>query len=61
MAVISQKDNGGRRLRYDRRIYFLLSPVLEKRRGRDRRSGTDRRSFQGGKFRPMLERRKALA
>jgi len=61
MEVISQKDNGGRRSRYDRRIYLLLSPVLEKRHGRDRRSGIDRRSFQDRNFRPPSERRKAFA
>jgi hypothetical protein len=61
MTEILQRDNGGRRSRYDRRIYLLLSPVLEKRHGRDRRSGSDRRSFQDRKFRPQSERRKAFA
>jgi hypothetical protein len=61
MTVISQKDNGGRRARYDRRIYLLLSPVLEKRHGRDRRCGVDRRSIQDNKFRPQSERRRAFA
>jgi len=60
MTLISQKDNGGRRSRYDRRIYLLLSPVLEKRRGRDRRSGIDRRTIQISKFKPQSERRKAF-
>ncbi len=55
------KDDGGRRSLSDRRHHVHLGPVFEKRRGKDRRSGFDRRKVED----PMIriigdERRIAL-
>jgi hypothetical protein len=60
MGLKILRDNGGRRSLYDRRIYLHLGPVLEKRWGRDRRSGLDRRSEQHLNIRPLYERRKSF-
>ena len=46
-AVISQKkmlnDNGGRRLGDDRRLYTYNGHIPERRSGKERRAGLDRR------------------
>ena len=40
----SESDNGGRRISgEDRRIYEYTEYIPERRKGNDRRSGTDRR------------------
>ena len=61
MNVQAYRDNGGRRTLIDRRYRVYLGPVLEKRWGKDRRDGLDRRKEQD----PFVliignERRKAL-
>ena len=59
--LVALIDNGGRRLGQDRRKYIHLGPVLEKRSGKDRRSGFDRRKIQNPAIRIIGdERRKAL-
>ena len=42
MNIQPCRHNGGRRTLEDRRYYIYLGPVLEKRRGKDRRNGFDR-------------------
>ena len=54
-------DRGGRRSTTDRRLVEYFGPVLEKRTGRKRRTGYDRRRFED----PIIriagdERRKAF-
>ena len=61
MGLKEMRDNGGRRSEYERRIYLHLGPVLEKRWGRDRRSGFDRRSEAHMNVKPFIERRKAFS
>ena len=61
MNVDLFRDKGGRRSQHDRRTQAYWSPVLEKRSGRHRRSGFDRRRFKD----PIIrisgdERRKVL-
>ncbi len=46
MDTVSFRDKGGRRSRIDRRSQAYWGPVLEKRTGRLRRSGIDRRRFK---------------
>jgi hypothetical protein len=58
---MTMKDKGGRRFRFKRRSDISAGPVLEKRAGRERRSGLDRRRNPD----PIIritgdERRKAL-
>jgi len=61
MNIQAFRDNGGRRTLEDRRYYIHLGPVLENRRGKDRRNGCDRRKVRD----PVLritgdERREAM-
>ncbi len=61
MKIQAFKDNGGRRTLEDRRYYIYLGPVLEKRRGKDRRNGLDRRTVRNPVVRIIGdERREAL-
>jgi hypothetical protein len=61
MNIHAFRDNGGRRTLEDRRYYFHLGPVLEKRRGKDRRNGLDRRKVRDPVARIVGdERREAL-
>ena len=46
MKVYLFRDKGGRRSLYDRRLQADWGPVLEKRSGRHRRSGFDRRRIK---------------
>ncbi len=46
MNIQAFRDNGGRRTLENRRYYIHLGPVFEKRRGKDRRNGFDRRKFR---------------
>ncbi len=55
------RDNGGRRTLENRRYYIHLGPVLEKRRGKDRRNGFDRRKVRDPVLRIIGdERREAM-
>jgi hypothetical protein len=61
MNIQTFRDNGGRRTLEDRRYYFHLGPVLEKRRDKDRRNGFERRKVRDPVVRIVGdERRKAL-
>jgi hypothetical protein len=60
MIIQTFRDNGGRRTE-DRRYYLHLGPVLEKRRGKDRRTGFERRQVRDPVVRIVGdERRKSL-
>ena len=55
------RDNGGRRTLENRRYYIHLGAVLEKRRGKDRRNGFDRRKVRDPVLRIIGdERREAM-
>ena len=55
------QDNGGRRFRCKRRFRLPSGPVLERRRGKDRRCRIDRRKVRDPAIRIVgNERRKAL-
>jgi len=43
--TMSRLDNGGRRIGVDRRQFAYAGHIPERRRGFDRRSGTDRRAL----------------
>jgi hypothetical protein len=61
MNIQTFRDNGGRRTLEDRRYYFHLGPGLEKRIGKDRRNGFERRQVRDPVVRIVGdERRKAL-
>ncbi len=61
MNIQTFRDNGGRRTLEDRRYYIYVGPVLEKRRGKDRRNGFERRHVRDPVVRIVGdERRKAL-
>jgi hypothetical protein len=61
MNIQTFRDNGGRRTLEDRRYYIYVGPVLEKRRGKDRRNGFERRQVRDPVVRIVGdERRKAL-
>ena len=60
MIIQTFKDNGVRRTE-DRRYYLHSGPVLEKRRGKDRRTGFERRQVRDPVVRIVGdERRKSL-
>jgi len=46
LSFIAMMDNGGRRLWSDRRKKLVPITISERRSGRDRRTGIDRRGFQ---------------
>ena len=50
-------DNGGRRLDIERRQYCYLVHIPERRSGKHRRSGIDRRKGRGAKLENNKERR----
>ena len=61
MNIQPCRDNGGRRTLEDRRYSIYLGPVLEKRRGKDRRNGLDRRQIRDPVLRIVGdERREAM-
>jgi hypothetical protein len=61
MNIQAVRDNGGRRTLKDRRYYIHLGPVLEKRRGKGRRNGFDRRKVRDHVLRILGdERREAM-
>ncbi len=61
MNIQAFRDNGGRGTLEDRRYYIYVGPVLEKRRGKDRRNGFERRQVRDPVVRIVGdERRKAL-
>ena len=61
MNIQAFRNNGGRRTLKDRRYYIHLGPVLEKRRGKDRRNGFDRRKVRDPVLRIIGdERREAM-
>jgi hypothetical protein len=61
MNIQEVRDNGGRRTLEDRRYYIHLGPVLEKRRGKDRRNGFERRQVRDPVLRIVGdERREAM-
>ena len=61
MINIATKNNGDRRLGIDRRDLSYTAYLPERRLGKDRRSGFDRRSSQTHERRIHTERRAALA
>lgn len=58
LSFIAMMDNGGRRLRVDRRKVIIPDYSPERRSGKDRRSGLDRRGVQKMKIKQGKERRK---
>jgi hypothetical protein len=61
MELIDFQGRGGRRSATDRRLGAFSGPVLEKRSGRNRRTGFDRRRFKDPIIRIVGdERRKAF-
>jgi hypothetical protein len=46
LSFIAMMDNGGRRLWSDRRKKLVPIAISERRSGKDRRTGIDRRGFQ---------------
>ena len=59
-SFIAMMDNGGRRLRTERRRRSVPLSFPDRRSGRDRRAGADRREMQTEKRQKEKERRKAL-
>ena len=53
-------DNGGRRSGGDRRNYSYTLHIPERRNGKDRRSGDDRRKVQRKKTRALEQSMKSL-
>ena len=53
-------DSGGRRLGIDRREFLYAIHIPERRSGRQRRSGKDRRGDAAFRFSIDMERRAAL-
>ncbi|MGD2271803.1 MAG: hypothetical protein PVI06_15480 [Desulfobacterales bacterium] len=60
LSFIAMMDNGGRRLRVDRRKVVVTGYSPERRSGKDRRTGLDRRSVKKMKIKPGRERRKKI-
>ena len=58
LSFISMLDNGGRRLKTDRRKKTLPLGFPDRRSGRDRRAGRDRREQQADKSGKVEERRR---
>lgn len=61
LSFIAMLDNGGRRLWSDRRKKPVPVDVPERRSGRDRRTGVDRRGFQSVDVGEDKERRQKIA
>ena len=59
-SFIAMMDNGGRRLKADRRKKSVPLNFQDRRSGKDRRVGTDRRERQTHKRKRDTERRNAL-
>jgi hypothetical protein len=58
LSFIAMMDNGGRRLWSDRRKKSVPITIPERRSGRDRRTGIDRRGFQAVEIGKDKERRR---
>lgn len=58
LSFIAMMDNGGRRLWSDRRKKSVPITISERRSGRDRRTGIDRRGFQSVEVGKDKERRR---
>ena len=58
LSFIAMLDNGGRRLWGDRRKKVVPITISERRSGKDRRTGVDRRGFQTIKVGNGKERRR---
>ncbi len=58
LSFIAMMDNGGRRLWSDRRKKSVPITISERRSGRDRRTGIDRRGFQAVEVGKDKERRR---
>ena len=61
LSFIAMMDNGGRRLWSDRRKKLVVIAISERRTGKDRRTGIDRRGFQTVKVGKDKERRRKLS
>jgi hypothetical protein len=58
LSFIAMLDNGGRRLWSDRRKKLVPITISERRSGKERRTGIDRRGFQTVKVGKEKERRR---
>jgi hypothetical protein len=58
VSFIAMLDNGGRRLKVDRRKKRIPISIPERRSGKDRRSGIDRRHMIAEELQIAEERRK---
>ncbi len=58
LSFIGMLDNGGRRLKVERRKKSVPLNFPDRRSGMDRRTGTDRRSEKTDKIEKEKERRK---
>jgi hypothetical protein len=58
LSFIAMMDNGGRRLWSDRRKKVVAITISERRSGKERRTGIDRRGFQTVKIGKAKERRR---
>ena len=60
VSFIAMMDNGGRRLKTDRRKKTVPLNFPDRRSGRDRRTGVDRRTNPTGDRKKRAERRSVL-
>ncbi len=60
LSFIAMMDNGGRRLKTERRKRSIPLDFPDRRSGKDRRAAPDRREMQSEKRKQATERRKAL-